>query len=107
MRTITKIKTDNARIVLSPWFLDYYTPIGYVTAQAAISRWVEVCVTDACATYTPEFLWLFEGVTCVDLVKIYEFLKQTLNGPPWPVFKLVREAFTSLERIVKKHCRRF
>jgi len=105
MRAITKIKTADAKIVLSPRFLDYYTPLGYVTADAT-SRWVEVCVTDSCATYTVTFRWQFDSVTCGEAAKIYAFLKQLLDGPPWPVFKLIREAFADLERALKKYCRR-
>jgi len=105
MRAITKIKTASAKIVLSPRFLDYYTPLGYVTADAA-GRWVEVCVTDSCGTYTPEFKWQFDSPTCGEASKIYAFLKQLLDGPPWPVFKLIRGAFADLERALRRHCRR-
>jgi len=103
MRVATKIKTSSAKIVLSPWFLDYYTPLGYVVVDA-VGRWVEVCVTDSCGTYTPEFRWQFD-VTCGEATKIYAFLKRLLDGPPWPVFKIIREAFIELERALRKHCR--
>jgi len=106
MRAITKIKTGDARIVLSPWFLDYYVQVGYITAQAAVGRWVEVCAVDSCAVYTPEFRWQFDNMTCGEVAKIYEFLKQVLDGPPWPVFKLIRAAFAELRRILRKYCRR-
>jgi len=37
---------------------------------------------------------------------MYEFLKLLLDGPNWPVFRLIRQAFVEMDRIVRKHCRR-
>jgi len=51
MRVVTKIKTREARIILSPGLLDYYMSVGYVVTQTSkADSWTEVCVIDSCTT---------------------------------------------------------
>jgi len=106
MRTATKIKLMGVKIYISPWFLDYYTPLGYVTAQSVQGgEWVEVCATDTCGVYAPEYGWQFEtDISCDVAIKMYKFIKPLLDAPDWPVFVLIAMAVADLKSMIDREC---